>query len=146
MQRPNFIRARGRERRRGLFIAALALASVAPGISGGVQFDVDMTSRGYVLQGETRVIGVFNGCRVGASIPLADGRILYCRSYHYYYGNEPEVAIWWNSQLREGLVQVGGEKFDAFVFRPGVEDPGSIETPNPLAAPRSQGPAALPGS
>ena len=101
-----------------------------------------MINQGYSLQAKSRIIGIFDGCKIGASFSLEDGTVLHCLSYHYFYGNGPDVTVWWNSQLNEQVVEVGSEKIDAYVSRPGVEDRGAIGTPNPLAPPPSQGAAA----
>jgi hypothetical protein len=54
----------------------------------------------------TKIIGEFRGCETGRVYPLANGKVLVCRSFFYHRDDAPEVRI-----IDEHTASIGGETY-----------------------------------
>jgi hypothetical protein len=62
------------------------------------------------LPDKTRINGTFNGCEMGRTYELLDGRTLECRSYRYHYAYAPEVIV-----LDSTTVVIDGDEYSVSI-------------------------------
>ncbi len=77
----------------------------------------DMIKEGYGAIAVTSVSGTFNGCQFNEQIPLQNGMVFVCQTYHYHYAYNPEVLILKNVQTGQLGVSIDGELYEGQLYR-----------------------------
>jgi hypothetical protein len=73
---------------------------------------------GHVESGSvtrTNVTDDFEGCEYDKYIPLDNGLVFQCRTYHYHYAYHPDVVI--VSMAGSYMVTIDGEQYDGTLYR-----------------------------
>jgi hypothetical protein len=97
------------------FMAAMLSFAVSTNALAG---DLERLARdGYGVLDSTTLIGEFNGCNLGAKLPLANGLIFVCSEHHFGDVFEPEVLILKSVKTGGTKVLIDGDEFEGAIFR-----------------------------
>jgi len=69
----------------------------------------DITVAGDAAEATT-IVGEFHGCEIGRVYPLANGKVLVCKSFSYHRDDAPEVLV-----LDEHSASIGGEVYEVAI-------------------------------
>lgn len=58
----------------------------------------------------TTIVGEFHGCEIGRVYPLANGKVLVCKSFFYHRDDAPEVLL-----IDEHSASIGGEIYEVAI-------------------------------
>lgn len=77
----------------------------------------ELAKDGYGAVLRTRVEDTFEGCEYDKRIPLSNGLIFVCRTYHYHYAYRPEVLIMKHVQNGDLKVVIDDDEYAGTLIR-----------------------------